>query len=540
MSIWNRICNRDKSDDLEKLMVHWDDKDAQTNWRNRILPSTRIAYEKRWRIAIQKERIVHHVCVNCGHPVSTFERMRSTWLKVPGGGGVQHRSCHTDPYTDDQLFQSLMEDLHASWTKNSRTSFADRERTSDFGDYWMEKDTIRALVALGDCRAVPDLIRRLPSNPKNPLDNDIVIALGMLPDRMSVEPLIRVLGSYHSAEAAWSLGQIGDNRAIVPLIHALGNDYAYQEAAQALVKLGEPKWKSMLPIKTGNAAERYYRTLENLFASQDPRIFEPVVEIVSHNMASFLIWFPEEWIISLLKRLDHNRLADSLIFALSSKDCEVRVCSALALGLLGDVRAVAPLQRALEDMKPRGHASAVSRILAKLTPAQPSNSEKTALSEIADKPSYVEEMILRNVIAAFRRGSPTELTRFENREGYCLMLQFIRAWVADGDYPRLTVVGLAASGNSKHPNIIIRQGNLDQVDYQETMPISEWRDRVNKYLGTKTFVGTEGVYHNYSSPGKSLVSTDRIDCIVSDIEHSIYTLDAIVAINGRPQTESKP
>ena len=114
------------------------------------------------------------------------------------------------------------------------------------------------------------------------------------------------------------------------------------------------------------------------------------------------------------------------------------------------------------------------------------------------------------------------------------------AWVADGDYPRLTVVGLAASGNSKHPNIIIRQGNLDQVDYQETMPISEWRDRVNKYLGTKTFFGTEGVYHNYSSPGKSLVSTDPIDSIVSDIERSIYTLDAIVAINGRPQTESNP
>jgi hypothetical protein len=150
--------------------------------------------------------------------------------------------------------------------------------------------------------------------------------------------------------------------------------------------------------------------------------------------------------------------------------------------------------------------------------------------------------MLNSVIAAYRRDIPTELTRYESNEGYLVTLQFIRSWIADGDYPKLTVVGLTAVGDSKYPSIIIRQGAVDQVEYQEAMPIEDWRARKSKYLGDNGFCGTAGVYHNYSSPGKRLVSPEKLTGIMNEVERGLYKLDTTVAIDGNapPGLGGKP
>lgn len=133
----------------------------------------------------------------------------------------------------------------------------------------------------------------------------------------AVNPLIQILegdDNYVRINAARALGEIGDKRAIKPLIQALEDDYVRKDAADALVKIGEPAVKPLIQIfESGN---KYVRCC----------------------------------VVNALAEIGDKRAVKPFIQALESIDENISVLAAIALGEIGDKRAIKPLTRKLNSM----------------------------------------------------------------------------------------------------------------------------------------------------------------------------------------------
>ena len=139
------------------------------------------------------------------------------------------------------------------------------------------------------------------------------------PDYYNIESLIEDLkdeNSFTRANAALSLGNTGDSKAIEPLIEALRdeNSFVRQNAATALGHIG------------------------------DSQAIEPLIEVILKDKIDFV----KQVAAKALANIGELSF-EPLLKMLGNEDGNVRKNAAMALGLIGDAKAVEPLIEALKD-----------------------------------------------------------------------------------------------------------------------------------------------------------------------------------------------
>lgn len=168
--------------------------------------------------------------------------------------------------------------------------------------------------------------------------------LGLARDKRGVDPLIAALkdpdGNVRCC-AALALGRIGDQRAAPPLIEALGHD------------------------DTRKRSGFRWQVEEALGYLKDPRAIEPLLEVLLAGKDSGTCYVGAPRIVYVFKREPFENASDcppatalaqigapaveGLIEALSRVEPHVRKDIAVALGNIGDPRAVGPLRKLLLD-----------------------------------------------------------------------------------------------------------------------------------------------------------------------------------------------
>jgi HEAT repeat protein len=228
---------------------------------------------------------------------------------------------------------------------------------------WIASD---ALASIADPRAVDALISALRDE-NDVVRKDAAAALGTIADPRAVDVLLAALadpsGDVHAA-AVSALGGIGDPRSVEPLIAELGGPYSGLAVGDARAVepithvMFEASWRSRwaAPDVLGDLGD--HRAVE-------PPIRAPLDEVLVAKDARDNREFGRA-----LAGIDPS-LSASLQATFDDQSAFVRTHAAIALGKLGDVRAVEPLLAALRDpevadtsekqLLPRSGASAFQR-----------------------------------------------------------------------------------------------------------------------------------------------------------------------------------
>jgi HEAT repeat protein len=212
-----------------------------------------------------------------------------------------------------------------------------------------------ALGQIGDPQAVEPLVKLLRD--KNwEVRAATALALGRFRDPQTIEPVVKLLtdSDREVREAAVnSLSAIGDGKAITPLVLALKDeeDSVRQVAAKSL-RLLDPMWErseaaqlAVPDLKASLKAKEYW--VRQSAASVLARIGEmQSAPAPVRGLAEPFYYRRQEAV-------------EALIGALADFDRELRLASVEALGRMGQVAAVEPLTRSLQDADPavRGAAS---------------------------------------------------------------------------------------------------------------------------------------------------------------------------------------
>jgi HEAT repeat protein len=161
--------------------------------------------------------------------------------------------------------------------------------------------------------------------------------------KRDIEGLIKTL-SYQKVDsvrgaAVDALGQIGDARAVEPLIAALKdvNYYVHTSAAEALVKIGacavEPLIAALKNVEAG-----VQRVIEKVLAKIGSPAVEPLIIALKDSE-----WTVGYHVALALGQIGDARAVEPLINALKSG----QGAAAVALGQIGDARTIEPLINAL-------------------------------------------------------------------------------------------------------------------------------------------------------------------------------------------------
>jgi HEAT repeat protein len=250
--------------------------------------------------------------------------------------------------SQDELIKKIKSDY-----RNRRWA---AEQLGKIGDARTVEPLCRALTGAYDYVAV-EVLGRIGAAAVEPLcraladaDKDVrdiaAKALGKIGDARSVEPLCRALGDAdqdvrrHVAEA---LEKIGDARAVEPLCRALGDPNglnarsggAWPEThsvAEALGKIGDTRAVEPLCRALGVREIARGNALASLLANGDANVATTVVRMGAEAVGPLCAALGD-----LSGGYDDNR-----------KNCSSRTQAAVALGLIGDSRAVGTLVSALE------------------------------------------------------------------------------------------------------------------------------------------------------------------------------------------------
>jgi len=167
--------------------------------------------------------------------------------------------------------------------------------------------------------------------------------LGKLGDARAVEPLIGALDDATWAvrrKAAEALGKLGDARAVEPLIRCVkeGDADTRDTAIEALVKLGKPAVEPLIACLKDEdpfVRQRAAHTLAKLGWSP-----------ANDAQRAAVLWAKGDW-DALVKM--GKPAVEPLLELLEHADPQLRSDAGLALGQLGDPRAVGPLVSRLRD-----------------------------------------------------------------------------------------------------------------------------------------------------------------------------------------------
>jgi len=300
-----------------------------------------------------------------------------------------------------------------------------------------------ALGQIGDSRAVEPLITVL---------KDIFLlrpaakALGQIGDTRAVEPLIAALKNsdkFARSAVVESLGRIGDTRAIRPLVAALmdSSELVSETAVEALVRIGLPAVKPLVEALY-DSREDVHKIVAGVLVKIGPSTIDPLITAMDNSYPWIrktaaetldrLGWQPETDELRITYWIAKRQwskcveIGASAVIALIPKlhdiDWNVSRETALALGQIGDSRAVMPLVIALKHnnefvrsaaakaLGEIGNADAVTPLITALNDASASvrQSAAQALGHIGDTRAVEPLIAALNNSDKFARSAAVE------------------------------------------------------------------------------------------------------------------------------------
>ena len=144
------------------------------------------------------------------------------------------------------------------------------------------------------------------------------------------------------------------------------------------------------------------------------------------------------------------------------------------------------------------------------------------------------DKILANVLLAIEGGQPTKLSIGDDQT---TLVEFTNGWVKDGDYPQMTVLEFMQPVAGPERHLLLFTGPLSEFVKYSSVSNSEWNDRKWKYIGDKPFGGGIAL-HNFSEPGKRLISTELFDAAMTRIRSSEYALKSVIAVSGKTHAQA--
>jgi HEAT repeat protein len=227
------------------------------------------------------------------------------------------------------------------------------EKPTEMSEYHRTGEKKLNAEELKKRKDVEGLIGALKYQGDGDIRADAAFALGDIEtDERAVKPLIQALGDNYFAVvagAAKSLGRIHDAAAVEPLIQVLLDSEALTARSNAAVALGEikdtravePLIQTLREDKTPEVRERAAWALRQI---KDKKAIQPLIQAMRDD---------ENWDVrgeatSALSDIGEPAVP-FLIKALENDNDGIRGGAVLALGHIGDKRAIVPLRQALKD-----------------------------------------------------------------------------------------------------------------------------------------------------------------------------------------------
>jgi HEAT repeat protein len=201
----------------------------------------------------------------------------------------------------------------------------------------------RLLGAIGSHRAINALHDAL-TDPYPPVQQGAVYALQRIADQRSVQPLIAALDDESKGVrvvAATALGELGHTSAVKPLIRLLDDRHSYvrTRAADALGLLGDRRALDPLLACIG---DRHDQATRSVVRAIERLADETTVDVLRKHLTHDA-WEARRSAAELLGKLKATRATVDLIERLVDEKPIVASSAARALGKIGDQRAVLPL-----------------------------------------------------------------------------------------------------------------------------------------------------------------------------------------------------
>jgi HEAT repeat protein len=200
-------------------------------------------------------------------------------------------------------------------------------------------------------QASVDLFIENLKNENESIRRGAAMALGTADDKKAVEPLIQSLQDSDSlvrAESATSLGKINNASAVEPLIQALkDDDWQVQVSVRmALVKIGEDGTTSLIKALDDDNNSIKWGAALALGGIRDPRAIEPLIAAFQKSDHDV-----RQTIGSALVSINKTCAVEPFLQILQDENAsdEMRSDSAMALGKMGDERAIGALLQAMSD-----------------------------------------------------------------------------------------------------------------------------------------------------------------------------------------------
>ncbi len=234
----------------------------------------------------------------------------------------------------------------------------------------VRKATIRALQQLGAEEAVEPLLQVLQHDMDGEVRDTAAEALGNLGNPKAVSPLCRLLQNEQEdpevlIAVADALGKLGDKRAKEPLWKTLQEDYGplRQMAAKALHKLGDEQALSPIihTLRRSTKARLRRQAAEELGELGDQEAAEALIDALQDRKEEVRLAAAGS-----LARLQRSEGYDLLVETLMHPSAYQREFAILALGHLGDPRAVEHLLLLLEHEQDDDLRDAAAEVLGSL------------------------------------------------------------------------------------------------------------------------------------------------------------------------------
>lgn len=150
--------------------------------------------------------------------------------------------------------------------------------------------------------------------------------------------------------------------------------------------------------------------------------------------------------------------------------------------------------------------------------------------------------VMEETVRAIDDGQQASISWFDRDAVFQDEVRYYEAWItiAGNNYPKLTVIAMKSRQHSgEHQNIIAWVGPYEQhANQQDCFPTEE---QFRKLLPAEVLSnhGKGRCVSNYALPGCSLTSTATFDKIVNDIGSGKYVVLKILAVKGKPPSETQ-
>lgn len=207
-------------------------------------------------------------------------------------------------------------------------------------------ESVEALGAIGDARAVPALIAALKQRDSE-VGCCAVVALGRIGDARALKPLIPLLTDREVRHvAAEALGRLGGHQAARALLQQIRRSAEHPPhwLIDPLIQTGPAGVDALLGAVADKNRLVRYDVLTALGQTRDPRAVASLLKALREDDDDL------RWTAAAgLGEIGDSRAVRPLLAALKDKVGSVRICAARALGRIGDRRAVDDLIAALQD-----------------------------------------------------------------------------------------------------------------------------------------------------------------------------------------------